>query len=198
MQCFGRVWHGILCCFGLTEGSKRHRLSSSWDAFVSKSHTLQLASWPLLPEHRSAAERTTFHQQGAEQELLHLPPLAELHWDGGLCRRATLAKTLGWGSGNPCCYLCLRYPGPPATWWALPSLPHPSPYMFNGRSFSRQRVPLIWGCAVVHPREPNLKCAATQMIMNDPNLKWCRKRPAFLVENYSSDLSSVLKPLCVW
>lgn len=87
----------------------------------------------------------------------------------------------------------------PTSYMMGPSFP---PSSFNlyvyGRSFPRQRVPLIRGCAVVHPREPNLKCAATGTIMNDPNLKWCGKRPAFLVENYSSDLSSVLKPLCVW
>ena len=40
-------------------------------------------------------------------------------------------------------------------------------------------------------------CAATRTIMNEHNLKWCGKRPVFLVENYSSDLS-FLKPLCVW
>lgn len=52
------------------------------EACSSAKETLQLASQPLLPEHQNAAERTTFHQQGAEQELLHLPPLAEPQWNG--------------------------------------------------------------------------------------------------------------------
>lgn len=133
------------------------------------------------------------------------------------CARAPASATTGWttlrfgalqeGNTNKDIGLGVRK----SLLLSVPPVPRPTSYMMGpsfppssftlyvyGRSFSRQWVPLIWGCAVVHPREPNLKCAPTWTIMYDPNLKWCGKRPAFLVENYSSDLSSVLKPLCVW
>lgn len=100
MQCFGRVWHSILCCFGLTEGSKRHQLSSSRVAFVSESEALQLANQSLLPKHWSTAKRTTFHQRGAEQELLPLPQPAEPQQGGGLCGEGNTSRNVGLGLGR--------------------------------------------------------------------------------------------------
>lgn len=166
--------------------------------FHSESNTPPLASRPLLPKHWRAAERTAFNQQGAEQELLHLPSLAEPQWEGASA--AALAEMLGWEPGNPCCYLCLRCSGSSVTQWA-PSSPTSSFTLYiYGRCFSTQRVPLIWGCTAVHPREPNFKWSPhallTQTIMNDPNLKRCGKRPASWWKITAQ--ISILKPLCVW
>lgn len=160
MECFGRVWHDILCCSGPTERSKCHQLSSSQGVFISKSIALQLASRSLLPQHRSA-ERTTFYQQGVEQELLHLPPPGEPQQDGGLCGRATLTEMLGWkkeiSAAVPasCMQAHQLHDGP--------FLPHHSSFASytHGRNFWRQRVPLIWGCVIGHPRSPISNGAAT-------------------------------------
>lgn len=56
---------------------------------------------PILHEHKSAAERTTFHQEETDQVLLlPLPALAEPQGDREFCGRAMSVETFGWELGD--------------------------------------------------------------------------------------------------